>query len=78
MDMLADFVLTLALKWWRVTASVAVATSIAWMIDTYTSVHSVRLTYSLMFVALVGGIFWHRKGRSTAADVIPPKQFERR
>jgi len=68
MDLLLEVALKTAFKWWRVTGSVAAATGVAWIVDTFTSVHSVRLTYSLMLLALVAGIVWHR-GRFSA---VPP------
>lgn len=70
MDLLFEFALKAAFKWWRVTGSVAAATGFAWIIDTFTSVHSVGLTYSLMLLALVVGVVWHRRrlGASPATD----------
>ena len=54
---------SLTLRWWRIVVPVAAVTSISWLIDMYTPIHSVWLTYFLMLVALVFGILWQRKSR---------------
>ena len=55
--------MSLTLRWWRIVVPVAAAIFISWLIDTYTPVHSVWVTYSLMLAALVFGVFWQRKSR---------------
>jgi hypothetical protein len=68
MEHLAGLVMDVALTWWRVTASIAAALLLAWSIDTYTSVHSVVVTYSLMMIALVCGVVWHRQCMAAGRD----------
>lgn len=76
MDLLLEVPLKTAFKWWRVTGPVAAATGVAWIVDTFTLVHSVRLTYSLMLLALVASIVWHR-GRFSAVPPTDPPQPSR-
>lgn len=58
------FGIAVTLQWWRVGVPVAFALLIAWGISKVAE-NSVRLSYALLLVGLVGGAGWHLRAIRT-------------